>query len=166
MLRILCELFYLLICKQALIVSRETCCRGSDFLVPRNKRSFILLLAAAPPREFLEWHHTVSAFVHLPVITLASDLCCLWSSQHFHDEARFACMRMKREQRSVGLCNIWGRFCLSLLYCFFNTSAPHSELACKALHVCLEVLLERVASAEQAHFICRSFPAFILTRTE
>ena len=97
-LHILRELFLLSWCVNKLsIVWCETCCRahdrpGSDFPVPRNKCSFILQAVAAPPRIFLEWHHTVtavSASTHLPVILKLF----MGRSTSTHYEDTFACKK-------------------------------------------------------------------------
>lgn len=64
--------FTLLICKQALIVSRVTCSRAHSiqartFWCCETSAALFCIPVAAPPRVFLEWHHTVSCFsVHSP----------------------------------------------------------------------------------------------------
>lgn len=110
-------LFTLLMCKQALIVWCETCCRahnrpGSDFPVLRNKCSFILQAVAAPPRVFLEWHHTVTAVLtstHLPVITHTSYLSCSWAARHrlIMRTHLPAWKNTAHKSRQGSLCNIW-----------------------------------------------------------
>lgn len=110
-------LFTLLMCKQALIVWCETCCSahnrpGSDFPVLRNKCSFILQAVAAPPRVFLEWHHTVTAVLtstHLPVIAHTSYLSCSWAARHrlIMRTHLPAWKNTAHKSRQGSLCNIW-----------------------------------------------------------
>lgn len=84
--------FTFLICKQALIVSRETCCgahsiQARTFWCCETSAALFCRSVAAPPRVFLEWHHTVTAVLastHLPVITHTSGLSCSWTPRHRH----------------------------------------------------------------------------------
>ncbi len=79
----------LLLCKQALIVSCVTCCRATNVQAWTFRRchttaALFYRPLAAPPRVFLEWHHTVTAVLastHLPIIAHTSYSGCSWNSR-------------------------------------------------------------------------------------
>lgn len=114
--------------------------------------AFFCSPVAAPPRVFLEWHHTapaVLACTHLPVITHTSDLSCSRTSWHGHIMRRvrpnWPALEKNTLYKSEEVCNTYGQlafvfiplFLVPLCLFSFNTLGPNSELVCKSLYVYL-----------------------------
>lgn len=130
-------------CKQALIVSCETCCRAQsaqallELCCCQTSAALFWRTEAAPPWPFTERHHTVptvSASAHLHVTMLVSGRCCSWTSQATVWTGWGRARASGGEKVNKSLCSRWRAVLLFVL--------PVSGCVCLILTLMLQILCQ------------------------